>query len=244
MLSEPVKEAFGSFKRLTLKYAYFSALSSIFCALSILAALGFVILLFFLFSIFNYPILSLPGFITLVIIGLAMLWFISGIQGATIKQYGNLLSGKNSNLGSGFVEFLTYASDNASEFFLVSLVRLIITAIPVVLLYFIYTFLLQYNVPYIDWIFAIFVLGTVFFVYFLFFPVFISMAIYETGIGAAFKNAAKVFYRAHVKALVLYFVHAFVWVLNLIPIIQLVTVLFVYPITSAMLIGLFKRAAR
>ncbi len=244
MLSEAVKEALRSFKRAPGIYAYFAVLSALFCLLSVLAGLGIIILLFFMFSVLNYPFFSLVGFTATMIIALFVFWLMSGVHGATINYYGNLLNGKKYGLQDGFVKFVDYSVNNASEFFLVGLVRLIVAAIPTAIIYLLYTLLQQYNVPFIDVFLVIIGLGMVFIVYFIFFPVFISLAIYGTGIRRAFGNAFKVFSRAHVMALALYFGYSVIWILNLIPLINLFTLFVAYPISYASLIALFKRAAR
>lgn len=245
MLSESVKEAVNSFKRMPTMYVYFSVLATLFCLLSLLSGIGLLILVFFLFSIINYSLLSLPGLVIGVIIALGTFWFMSGVEGATIRFYYNLLSGRNYNLQSGFTEFLSYILGNASEFFLISLVRAIIAAIPLLLLFIIYTMLQQYNVPYVDVLLSIIGLGMLFIIYFLLFPVFISLAVYDTaGLKAAFKNSIRVLSRGHIKALVLYAAYCFVWVLNFIPILNLFTLFIAYPIIYTSLIALFRRIVK
>lgn len=244
MLSEALKEAFGSFKRVPGTYIYFTILSTLFCTLSLLAGLGIILLLFFLFSIANYQFFSLAGFIASTMVSIFTFWFMSGVHGATIRYYGNVLSGKNYSVQVGFIEFLSYAVNNASQFFLVGLVRLILVTIPILILYLIYSFLGQYNIPFMDIIFGVVTMLVVFVIFFLFFPVFISLAIYEAGIRPAFGNAVKLTARAHVKAVLLYFCHCVVWVLNFVPLINLLTFFVAYPISYISLIALFKRAAR
>jgi hypothetical protein len=237
---ESLKEAFNSFSRMFGAYTYFSFLGVLFHFLTIFAAFGILILIFFLFSLFNYKFFSLLGAIASVIVGAAALWFVAGIHGARARFYYNLLNGRSYNILTGFTEFLNYALRNASKFFLVSLIRLISIAIPLALLFVVYTFLQQYRVPYIEIVFAIAALATLFVIHFLFFPVFISVAVYENGLRAAFRNAARLFLNANIRALAIYSIYAIAWFVSLIPFVQLIT----YPLAYTSLIVHFKKYAR
>ncbi len=242
MLSS-IQEAIWAFQRNPNDYVYVTFLAGMFCLLTVLGALGIFVLLFFLFSVLNMPIISLQTAVAVGIIMIWVLWMLSGVHAARINFYNNLLNNKRYGLRSGLVEFLNCAMQNASAFFLLLIIRFVIVAIPVTILYFLYDYLTQYNIPYLNIIIILLAMICTFIIHFLFSPIFILMGVYRRGIGSAFWNGGRILIRTHVKALALYFVYAITWVLNFVPLINLTTIFVIYPITNSSLISLYKKNA-
>lgn len=237
-------EAFRAYKRAPTAYMYITLLATIFSLLGILASFGIIMLAFFFFAVLNLSFFSVYGLVICVIIGLALLWFISGVHGSRFHFHNEILNGRKYSMSSGFAEFLNYATGYASDFFLIAFIRLILILLPTGLLFYAYTYALQYNVPYIDVIFILIDLGIVFLICFLFSPTFLSLSLYDTGIGAAFGNGMRFLAKAHIKALVLYFLYAIVWVLNLIPLLNLFTLFIIYPMLCTSMISMFRKCVR
>jgi hypothetical protein len=139
--------------------------------------------------------------------------------------------------------FFNNALDRAPQMFAIQLLRdlvWLVLAGPVIALY----FYVLVGVPYMDWIAGLVILMITFIVHMIFTPAFISAGAFDSGLYGSLRNGFNVLRRKHVMFIGLYILFAFIWVLNFIPFVQLVTIFFLYPILHTAIIVMVENSGK
>lgn len=236
-----LKEAAVNFVRRPLPYVYFTFLTIILQLLVIGAVVGVFILLFLFISLIGFSLDITVAILLALLTSIIGLWFCAGVHGALIHAYFDLLMRKKSALGAGFVDFVHYLLMNARSFFIIEVMKILISLILIAPLVALYFFIKEYGVPYLDILFFLVAAGLVFIVRFVLVGAPLSIAVNGTSVRDALKSSLRFLQRANVSALFLYIIYAFIWVLNFVPLIHLFTLFIAYPVILTALIALFKK---
>ncbi len=201
------------------------------------AALGLLIAYFFVASVvgISTTVDAITTVAAAAIAFIVLLYFSCGLNAGLMRAYAAALEGKKITLA----EFLRYSLQKSAPMFLVMLLRDVVTLVVAGPLVVLYTYSLK-DIAYMDLFVTLYVLGAVFLVHFLFTPAFISMGAFGTGVLSSLRNGFGFLKRRHVYALGLYFLFAIVWLLNFLPVIQLVSIFAIYPVVYAALIVMFQ----
>jgi len=183
-LLEPLLKAAREYKKKPFVFIGANLKYGIFQLLSIFTVLGVFFIFFYLLSLFsiefNFVILTIFG----IILGMLYLYLSSGFRAALFRVYTDKKS-------MGFMEFFKYAMQNAHQFFILTLARLIFVLFPVSLILALYFLSLKdLNNFAVDILVGLAVCFSFFLVHFLFFGSYVSIS--ETRGGSvlhAIKNS-------------------------------------------------------
>lgn len=216
-----------------LQYVLSTVACGLLTFLSGLALVGIFLVFFFIMSGLRMTDNVLPFSIVGAALGLLFIYFASAFKGAMLKAYSVLYAGANFT----FMDIYRYALASGWIFFLINLIKfafLLIINLPSILLY-LYVANSKPDQLMTALIVLLSLFGT-FFVELLFYPVYLA-AVSGNGLFRSFVNAFNLFRKKHVFAVGLFIVYSFVFVLNLIPVLQVITLLVAYPIVvTAMII--------
>ena len=205
------------------------------------AAFGLLLVYFFFLSAIGetFSFESIPTDILLAIVSLTFIFFANGLNAGLVCSYRAALWKERVTI----TKFFNYVIDRAPECFAIQLIRDIIWLVligPVIALY-IYAL---NGVQYMDWIVGLVVLMITFVVHMLFTPATLCAGMYDNGIFGSLKQGLGMLRRKHVMFIGLYVLFALVWLLNFVPILQLVTIFFLYPILYTALIVMVENSTR
>jgi len=227
-----------AFSKAPFPFVWSSVVFIVFQLLLFFAALGIFLIYFLLASVLGLNT-SLSAIPTLVALGLAFvvfLFFSCGLNAALARAYVSALEGRKTTMA----DFMRYALVKSPATFVIMLIRdaatLIVASPGIALLVFLK------DVAYMDILGDLYILLAVFLVHFLFTPAFISAGGFGTGLAQSLRNGVSFLRRNHVYALGLYIVFAFVWLMNFIPVIQLVTLFAIYPVVYSAFLVMFNES--
>ncbi len=206
--------------------------------LVLLALLGVFLIGFFITSIIKVPVDSPPMLALAVILVILFFYFSSGVKGAALNAYSNVLNGEKVN----FFDFYHYSLRKAPRFFGLFLVRSVFQLLPVGVLAALYFFVIKnWNLPYADAFVAFFSLLFTFIVHYIFYGAFVSAAVYDSGIKDSLKNCFKFLKFTHIFALILYVAYAIIWLTQFVPIINIITFFVSFPIAYSAMVVYFQK---
>lgn len=232
-----IKKAYEAYAKHPFLFVWSSFLYLMMFFLFLFASIAVFLIYFFAASLvgLSMSVESIEFIVPLAIVTLFFLFSISGINAALIRACSWALASKKTNL----VEFHTYTLEKAPEMFVAMLVREVLTLIAVGPVIFIYLEYLS-DYTYLNYIVGLYALFFIFIFHFAFTPVFISAGAFGTDLFNSFRNSFKLIRKKHVYLLVVFILFAFAWVLNLIPIVNLCSIFFLYPLLLSALIILMK----
>jgi hypothetical protein len=202
-----------------------------------LAAVGIFLIYFLIASVLGLPttVNSPPAVIAAVATLLLLLFFSCGLNAGLLRSYAAALEGRKTTVA----EFLRYSLKKAAPMFAVMLMRDLVLAVivgPVVLLY----VSSLSGAAYMDVLVGAYALCATFLIHFLFTPAFVSIGAFGTEFVSSLRIGIGFLRRKHVNALGLYAVFALAWLLNLVPIVQIITILVVYPVVYSAFVVMFQ----
>ena len=207
--------------------------------LVVLVVAGLWFIFFFVASIFYLPADS-PIFLVFDALLLVLLFYFSaGVKGAYVWSCNEILEGRRASM----LDFFRYIRGNAGTFFFLTLLKYFFTAlftVPLILLY-LYV-LVDYEVQYLDALIYLTAAFLAFIIHFLFFPSIVSAATYGSSISRSLRLGFRMIKKKNILALGLYILYAFVWILNYIPLVQILSLFVLYPIVYSAMIVMFKDA--
>jgi hypothetical protein len=204
----------------------------------LLAAVGLGLIYFMVVSALQLEI-PLESPITIfvgVIITLAFLYCAGGINAALAKTYYSAAS----DIKTSLLDFYHYALSRAPYMFGVMLMREFFTILlvgPVAAIY--YYFFMEYQ--YMDYLLYLYAIAIVFILHMLFTPALISVSLGSLPFDA-FRTMFFTVKKKHLNFLGMYILFAIVWVLNFVPLIQLITIFFLYPVVYTGMVFLVKES--
>ena len=233
----PSRMAFAQFSGRPFPFVWSSVIYVVLQLMFLFSCVGLFIIYFFLASMLGFDT-SLRAIPTMVAIGISLLvflYFTNGLNAGLMKAYHAALEGRKTTVA----EFLHYSVSKSTIMFVIMLLRDLVFALvaaPAVALY--YYFLSE--ILYMDYLTGLYIAALLFFVHFLFTPAFISAGAFATGFMQSLRNGFYFLRRNHVYALGLYFLFAVVWVLNFVPLLQLVMIFALYPVVYSAFILMFQ----
>jgi len=239
-LIDSLKKAFSAYTKSPFQFAWGSFLYIALFAVFLFAAIGLGLIYFLSMSVLNQTVTieSLPSLAVAGIIGLVFIFATNGLNAALAKAYrSGALKEKTSLTG-----FFAYGLDKSLVTFAILLMEGIIWLIfaapaIVVYIYFLSHTLLFY-IPTV-----IYILAVTFVVSLLFTPAWLYAAL-GTDLFGSFKRAFNLFKRKHIQFLGLYILFAAAWCLNFVPIIDLASIFFIYPILYTAMITMMEGTIR
>jgi hypothetical protein len=184
-------------------------------------------------SLVNIPVdlEELPTLFIIALITIALMYFLSGLSAGLFMTYNKALTKSKTSLA----EFYAYALHKAPVMFKILLIREFITLLVLVPAIAIYIYFLE-NIEYMDVVLYIYTLLWIAIIHFVFTPAFLAGGAYGNGLFASLNHAFELIKKMHVRYFGLFVVFAIVWFLNFIPLIQLATLLFAYPVVTTAII--------
>lgn len=234
MLLKDITLAMKEYTRKPLDFVWTILMSIILNLVCFGAFAGAFLLIYYVFSLLGIG--GLPILIAIVAGVLLLLYLVvmNGLKGALIKTLLNLTKKERPSM----VYFFKYAMDRGKTFFGITLVKTIISLVPLVPIYLLYSYVLaSMNILYIEWILGIIAAGILFLIEFPFAYAYIAAVREECGVKESLKQSIRLIRKKFVSSFGLYAVYAVVWVSIFIPLLDLVTALIIYPIMyTAMLL--------
>ncbi|MBI2079242.1 hypothetical protein HYT84_00635 [Candidatus Micrarchaeota archaeon] len=227
-----------AFKANPFQFVYATFISVLLNLVVLLALLGVYLIFFLIMSVLNqtslvYAFVIFAAFLTLIYV-----YFLSAFKGSLIRSYQQLISKKGR---FSVRDFYGYALSNGSNFFALTLLKLfllIVLIAPLVAFY--YFYLLAHPIKYVDYLLLVLGLGVLFIVEMVFNPAYMAAALYGSGPGRSLKFSFDFYRKKHVLGFLFFVMYSFVWLFNLVPLIQLGSLLIVFPILYSGFIILFQ----
>jgi len=229
--------AFAQFSRQPFPFVWSSIIYVVLQLLFLFSCIGLFLIYFFVASVLGVKagLNTIPTMIVLGIIVLLLLFFSNGLNAGLMKSYHGALEGRKTTVA----EFLRHSLSKSLVMMVIMLLRdvaFLLVAAPAAALY--YFFLA--GITYMDYLTGLYILFVLFFIHFLFTPAFISAGTFGTEFIQSLKNGFYFLRRNHINAFGLYILFAIIWILNFVPLLQLATILAVYPIVYSGLILMFQ----
>ena len=226
-----LQRAFRAYAAKPFLFMWGSILYVFFILVFLLSTVGLAMIALIVSFLLDYPIaLDSPIVIaSIVLLFLYFLYFTGGVNAALIRTYNDAVNGKKTSL----IEFYQYALSHAPLMFGITLMRdlfIVLLIAPLGALY--YFYLMDYELT--DVLLGLYSAGVVFVLHFAATPAIVSCGLGELPFDA-FRRVYFVIRNKHVLFLGLFILFSITWPFNLVPILQFVTLFFVYPLVlSAM----------
>lgn len=235
-----MKNSLESFSKNPVSFMLPTILYPIFMSITLGASIGVLLLLFLLFTS-----LGADAEITLIVLGVvgAMLLllnaiFSAGYKGALWEEYH-----KASHMQPvSIVSYMNYAFKNCLPFFVISLVKMVVTGFCIMPLLLLYYFLdLGAVHEAISYVFGAIALFEMFIIEFLFAFSFIAYVVKRVRPFSAILISLNFIKDTNVKALLVYVLYTIVVLSTTVPLLNIVMYLVFYPIAASSLIRFFER---
>jgi len=233
--------AFNAYSKKPFNFAWCSFVYIVLLALFALACVGLFILYFLLASVFNKTVSagSLSTMIVSVMIALVFLFFANGLNGALARAYRRSMGKEKTSLMAFFSDTLSRAPATFALMLTRDLIWLVLVG-PVIVAY----VLALQAYAYADIAAAAYALFMTFVLHMLFTPALLSAGAYGTGMIASLRNGFRLLRNKHVYFIGLYAVFAVVWLLSFVPLVQLATLFFAYPVAYAAMLSMMESGVR
>jgi hypothetical protein len=224
-------KSFSAYKRNTFGFAWATLLYIFLLLVVALASVGLFLIYFMIASSLNQPIFSsgsnpAPATIVVgVIIGIFFLILSSGLNSALASAYKDAVNSRKTSLAQFYGNALRLMSVSFSIQLVRDILWLIVVGIPIVIYF---TTLKSYQ--YADVLVTLHSLFWTFILHMLFTPSLMYAGAYNIAFMPAIKRGFNFIQRKHIYFVALYFIFAVLWLLNLIPLIGLVSIFLAYPI--------------
>ncbi len=206
--------------------------------ISLFASIGIFLIYFALASALDYPILQEgmptgPTMAVLIIVAMFFTYMMGAFNSSLALAYRRALTGQKTSLGA----FYAHALKTAPVMFGIVIARELAWLVAVGSIIAAY-YIFAADMEIVGWLVGFYALFMTFLIHMFFTPSLITASIMDTYVVAALKRGMVVLRRRHVGLLIVYILFALVWLLNFVPLLGLVTIFFLYPITYSALIVL------
>lgn len=212
-----------------------SLIYMVFQFIAILVAVAILLIAIFLASALKFDITYTPLLAILSIVVLVYSYFAVAFNGSLINSYNSILDGNKIK----FLDFYKYAMEKGFTFFGVCVAKSIVLVIfitPLLLLY--YFVLKDLSLPYLEIVVGLILAFLAFLAHFIFFAAPIHAVTSQVGFIRSISMAFGTLKQKHISAFLLYLVYAAIWLTLLVPLVNIVTLLVLYPIILSALIML------
>ncbi len=233
-----VENATKEYMKKPAQFIWAITISVILSVISLFAMGGAFLIIWYILSLLGLGsqtmIVGIVGGIFLIM----LLIITNGMKGALIKTFLNIT--KREKVSVRY--FFRYALERGEVFFLITLIKYLVAAIPIVPLYLLYQYvLLGFNIPYLDWIIGIFIGGILFIIELPFMYAYVAAAVDNASTFNALKLSLRFLRKKHMYAFGLYSGYAMVWSTIYVPILNIFTGLVIYPIMYTAIITFYSR---
>lgn len=241
ILIESLKKTFSAYTKKPFLFVWPSIMYVFLLLVFLFTAVGLLMLYFMAISVFNQQLnLSSPAtMVVIAVITLLFLFFSCGLNASLSRAYHNSVWREKTSLTG----FFSYALDKAPDMFGVELLRDIVWLVlagPAIALLVIFL----KGVAYVDILVWAYVLFVTFVIHMIFTPAFIAIGSFGTSFTSSLRHALMFLRKRHVLFAGLYVIFAIVWILNFVPILDLVTVFFVYPVVYSAMIVMMENTVK
>ncbi|MFH1520215.1 MAG: hypothetical protein ABID61_01075 [Candidatus Micrarchaeota archaeon] len=238
---DSLKRSFNTYTKKPFLFVWGSMMYVFMVLVFLFAALGLLLAYFMFLSIIGqeFDLQSIPTLGFLAVIGLAFLFFSSGLNASLAKAYRSAFWKNNTSITA----FYTYALEKAPQNYAILLIRdfiWLMLAGPIIA---IYIYFLE-TVPYMDAIVGLVIVTITFVIHMMFTPALLSAGALEVSLFNSLRLGFNTLRRRHIMFIGLYFLFAIVWILNFIPFVQLVTIFFLYPVLYTALIVMMENTGK
>jgi len=235
-----IKKAFSAYTSKPFLFIWGSAVYLFLFLLFLLAVFGLALFYFMVASLVDYEV-TLESPVTigiLLLVSVTFIYFTGGVNAALAKTYYTAATGAKTSI----LDFYHYALARAPYMFGVVLMREFITLLLVGPVAAIYYYLLT-ETQYMDYLLYFYVFCVVFLLHMIFTPALISVALGSLPFDA-FRSMFFTLKKKHVYYVGMFILFAIVWTLNFVPLIQLATIFFLYPVVYTALIMFVKEGGQ
>ena len=237
MINE-LRRAFSAYSDKPFLFMWGSVLYVFFILVFFLSSIGLAMFALIISFLFEYPLsFESPVLIaTAVLLFLYFLYFTGGVNAALVKTYRDASTGKKTSL----LDFYQYAISHAPMMFGITLVRDLFAFLliaPFAALY--YFYLIDYELT--DILLGLYTAGILYVLHFLATPAVISCGLGELPFDA-FRRTYFIVKNRHIFFFGLFFLFSITWPLNLVPVMQFLTLFFVYPIVLTAIITMVSES--
>ncbi len=227
-----INQAFKAYTKSPVNFSAGSFIAVIMYGLCIFAALGVFLVYFMVVSTFSRFSLTDPLTVAVAAIIIILLKLVtSGVNSALARAYSDAGDNKKTLIGSFYMQALRAAPSA----FAITIIRDIIWAILLIPVIVLYIFALK-GVQYIEIVVGLYAVFITYLIHMLFTPALISSALTNSGVVSSLKQGWRMLQKKHIYFAGVYIVFAITWLLNLIPILQIVSIFVLYPISYSTLI--------
>lgn len=238
---ESLKRAFSAYSRNPLPFVWGSVMYLLLSAVFLFASIGLLLLYFLSMSVFNQAVD--PGSIGTIafvgVVGILFAFILSGLNAALARDYRSGLWKEKMSL----TKFFSYAIDKAPSAFVIVLIQgfvLLVLAGPAIAVY----VLFLRGVDFVDIALWMYLLVVTFIVSLLFTPAIVYNGAVGLDIVSSFKRSVRLFTHKHINFIGLFIVFSIAFALNFVPLVQLVSIFFLYPVTYTAMISMMENGAR
>ena len=234
-----IKESMDHFSRDPVAFMVPTFLYPVLMLITLGAFSGILLIFFFLFSLIGFTGESSTYVLAAIaaILGIVYMIIAAGYKGSMVNEYNNATEKEP----VGLEHFLKYAFKNAPNFFIIGLVKMVITGFVLMPLFLLYYFVLwEYHDAY-TYLLILLALFLVFIIEFVFSFSYIAYVARKVSPITAMIISFNTVKEKNINALGVYFVYALVALSTNIPLLNILTYLVFYPIAYTSLIVLFKK---
>jgi hypothetical protein len=173
------------------------------------------------------------------VIGLMFVFFSGGLNAALAKALRSAFWREKTSLTG----FFSYALDKAPEMFAIMLVRELVWLLACGWAVALYVFVLK-DYEFMEFLVGAYVLFMTFIVHMLATPAFIAAGAFGAPFMASFRQGIEFLRKRHIYFIAMYAIFAFTWVLGWVPLANLVSLFFAYPVAYAAMIAMMESSVK
>ncbi|MDD5023022.1 MAG: hypothetical protein PHU63_02535 [Candidatus ainarchaeum sp.] len=237
MLLRNINRAIKEYTKKPILFAWTVIISIILNFIAIGAVAGAFLVVYYALAIMEMGDVPLLIYSLISVLFITYLVIMNGLKGALI----NSLKGITKKQQPSITYFFKYAIQRGSVFFSITLLKLVFSAIFIIPIYLLYqNVLLPMEIPHLELIFSIVVAGIVFIIEFPFSYTYISAAVNEYGVINSLRASLRFLRKRGLSAFGIYIVYAIVWTTLFVPLLNIVSILVLYPIVYTAMILLYE----
>ena len=236
-----LSKAFRIYSKRPFNFAWGSLLCVFLLLAFAFACIGLFMIYFLISSVLGISVStdSIPTLIAAGAIIILFMFFANGINAALAVAYREAFNKQKTNL----LSFYSYALNMAPTMFVIMLIRDLLWLLLVGPAFALYELVLKSH-GYMDMLLLLYVLIVTFTIHLLFTPAFLSAGAFGTNTYASLRRTTYFLRNKHINFIGLYILFAIAWLLNFIPLLQIVSIFFLYPVIYTAMIAMLEGGAR
>ncbi|HSB46419.1 MAG TPA: hypothetical protein VLD37_00270 [Candidatus Bilamarchaeum sp.] len=230
---ESIRKSFNAFSKMPFMFVWASLMYLFMLGAVLFAAIGFGLAYIVLLSVLSIPVdlYSATSMAVFGVIALAFIFVSGGLNASLARAYHSAYWKEKTSMTA----FFRYALNKAPEMFGIMLVRDLVWLVlggPAIA---IFLYFLS-DVEFMDALLIIYLLFVTFVVHMLFTPALLSAGAFGTDLISSFRHGLVFMRKRHIYFIGIFAVFSLAWVLNWIPLLDLATIFFFYPVMYAAMV--------